>query len=151
MLTFVSPKAASLHYVLTQIDLQYASDPLLVAEITYLNGLLPLALFNLISLHGYAFAKDPVIMDNFHYHRCSTVEDIESAVMALEQHPDTYPRIVIVDDPVTVGFRSGHDYPTVNFQLVSVAQSLKRTQNRSYILGDDCHFLAVQAHDAIVV
>lgn len=162
MLTFISPKnsnSSSLEYVLRQIDLQYSHDPHLVSQLIYINGLLPSKIVNLLESRNFAFASDTNMMDKFHYIRCETLANIINAVPPPDTTQGTTPntghviprRVVIVDEPIAVGFRSGHDYLKVNAELVSVAQKLKRSGCTCYILDNALHFLSVQANAVLQV
>lgn len=162
MLTFISPKdpnSNSLEYVLRQVDLQYSQDPHLISQLIYVNGLLPSKIVNLLESGNFAFASDANMMDNFHYIRCETLASIIDTVPLPNTTQESTPytehviprRVVIVDEPVAVGFRSGHDYLKVNAELVSVAQKLKRSGCTCYILENALHFLAVQANAVLQV
>lgn len=162
MLTFISPKNSnsnSLEYVLRQIDLQYSHDPNLISQLIYINGLLPSKIVNLLDSQNFTFASDANMMTKFHYIRCETLANIIDAVLPPNITQQTTPntvhvisgRVVIVDEPASVGFRSGHDYVKVNAELVSVAQKLKKSGCTSYILDNALHFLSVQANAVLEV
>lgn len=163
MLTFISPKNSksnTLEYVLRQIDLQYSRDPDLISQLIYINGLLPSKVVNLLESRNFSFASDASMMAKFHYIRCETLANIIDAVPPPNNTPpETTPntehvmsrRVAIVDEPVSVGFRSGHDYLKVNAELVSVTQKLKGSGCISYILDNALHFLSVQANAVLEV
>ncbi|EDK39519.2 predicted protein [Meyerozyma guilliermondii ATCC 6260] len=162
MLTFISPKNSnsnSLEYVLRQIDLQYSHDPNSISQLIYINGSSPSKIVNLLDSQDFTFASDANMMTKFHYIRCETLANIIDAVSPPNITQQTTPntvhvisgRVVIVDEPVSVGFRSGHDYVKVNAELVSVAQKLKKSGCTSYILDNVLHFLSVQANAVLEV
>lgn len=154
MLTLVSPAApdsSPLHHVLSHIDALYTSSSHHVFQVVYINGLLPAKLSGLLAAHDYAFAADHAFLASFHYIHCQTLAHILDVV----QHPPTdhvtQGRLVIVDEPASVGFRSGHDYAQVNAELAAVLRALKRDGLTAYVLDEPSHFLAVQVHRHVVV